>query len=253
MFIRTEKSIAEFIRFYPVVFTIAVINIILWIPTAIPTLSLGHFIYDNGVGHNLSVLLLHQYWRLVTPIFLHADFAHVIFNTFALILFGPALEKMVGKLRFILIYLGAGIIGNIGTFFMDIHSYIPHLGASGSIYGLFGIYIYMVFFRKDLINSADSQLIKTIFVLGLVMSFIRPNINISAHVFGFIGGFAFGPIFLRKVASIYNRPSSSSGIYKENPFQREKAKKLFTHLDKKKIIIIILALLVIIGFIDRFF
>lgn len=204
MFLRTERSITEFLKKYPVVSILAIINIGLWFMINFLKLPFALKIYDLGIGHNLSILLLDEYWRLFTPIFLHADLSHVAFNTFSLILFGPALEKMIGKFKFISIYLITGIIGNVGTFIVDIHSYIPHLGASGAIYGLFGVYIYMVLFRKDLISKADSQIIVTILVLGLVMTFIRPNINISAHLFGFLGGIIIGPLILRNAKSFFS-------------------------------------------------
>ncbi len=204
MFLRTERSITEFLKKYPVVSILAIINIGLWFMISFLKLPFALKIYDLGIGHNLSILLLDEYWRLFTPIFLHADLSHVAFNTFSLILFGPALEKMIGKFKFISIYLITGIIGNVGTFIVDIHSYIPHLGASGAIYGLFGVYIYMVLFRKDLISKADSQIIVTILVLGLVMTFIRPNINISAHLFGFLGGIIIGPLILRNAKSFFS-------------------------------------------------
>lgn len=209
MFTRTERSVKEFIKLYPVVSTLAIINLGLWFIINFLKLPIGLKLYDLGIGHNLTVLLLDEYWRLVTPIFLHADLSHVIFNTFALILFGPALEKMIGSFKFIIIYLLTGIIGNVGTFLIDMNSITPHLGASGAIYGLFGVYIFMVLFRKDLIGKSDSQIIITIFVLGLVMTFIRPNINISAHLFGFLGGFILGPLFLRKAKKFFSYPFRS--------------------------------------------
>lgn len=204
MFFRTEKSIKEFFKKYPIVSILAIINVGLWFIVNFLKLPFGLKLYDLGIGHNLSVLLLDEYWRLFTPIFLHADLSHVAFNTFTLILFGPALEKMLGKFKFISIYLITGIIGNLGTFIVDIHSITPHLGASGAIYGLFGVYIYMVLFRKDLISKQDSQIIITILVLGLVMSFIRPNINISAHLFGFLSGFIIGPLVLKYAKNFFS-------------------------------------------------
>src|SRR5690625_6453763 len=130
---------------------------------------------------------------------------HTIFNSFALVLFGPALEQMLGKFKFVIAYLVTGIIGNVGTYLVDPMSTIVHIGASGAIYGIFGMYIFMVFFRKHLIDSGNAQIVTTIFVIGLVMTFIRPGINIFAHVFGFIGGIALGPLILNNVQpfSIY--------------------------------------------------
>src|SRR5699024_75248 len=90
-----------------------------------------------------------------------------------------------------------------GTFIVDIQSITPHLGASGAIYGLFGVYIYIILFRKDLISKSDSQIIITILVLGLVMTFLRSNINISAHLFGFLGWFIIAPLVLSKARNFF--------------------------------------------------
>src|SRR5699024_12117184 len=95
-------------------------------------------------------------------------------------------------------YLATGIIGNVGTYIINPSSEVAHLGASGAIYGLFGIFIFMVYLRKRLIDPGSAQMITVIFVVGLALSFIHTNINIAAHIFGFIGGFALAPIFFRK-------------------------------------------------------
>src|SRR5699024_11877992 len=90
---------------------------------------------------------------------------------------------------------------NIGTFLLDPNRMepflsTPHVGASGAIYGLFGIYIYMAVFRKDLLDPASVQIGMAFFIIGMLMTFLRPGINISAHVFGFICGFVLVPIIL---------------------------------------------------------
>lgn len=195
MFFRNE-SFKDFTRFYPVVTVIVGIQLIIWLITFFDN-PLGDLIFQWGVGFN-PLIADGEYWRLITPVFLHstADFMHVLFNSFSLVLFGPALEQMLGKWKFASIYLVAGIIGNLFTFLVDTSSIIPYLGASGAVYGLLGLYIYMVFFRPELIDPASKQVIMIFTVLGLIMTFIRPGIAISAHVFGFIGGVALGPIAL---------------------------------------------------------
>lgn len=198
MFLRTERSLKEFFQFYPVVSIIVMINLILWL--LIDILQLGHSLYNFGIGHNLSIYLYDEYWRLITPIFLHAGFSHFIFNSFATVIFGPALEQMLGRIKFIIAYFVMGFAGNLGTYLIDPTSPVPHLGASGAIYGLFGIYMFMVIFRKDLIDPMNAQIVKTIFFIGLVMTFVMPNINIAAHLFGVISGFALGPILLNNAS-----------------------------------------------------
>lgn len=196
MFVRNE-SFQEFIRFYPVVTSIVVIHIVLHIWTrALPFLG-GDLIFALGIGSNAHIAI-GEYWRLVTPIFLHGSLMHMLFNSFSLVLFGPALESMLGKFRFIVAYLSTGIIANIATYFLEGISYL-HLGSSGAIYGLFGIYLYMVLVRKDLIDQASSQIVITILVIGIIMTFTNPGINILAHLFGLIAGAAVAPILLKNI------------------------------------------------------
>lgn len=198
MFIRTERSVKEFIQFYPLVSGIVIIHIILWFVIDFLQLSIGDAIYNWGAGFNPAITN-GEYWRLVTAIFLHGGLMHALFNSFSLVLFGPALEQMLGKLKFLFAYLGAGIIGNLATYFIEPNAFYVHIGASGAIYGLFGVYIYMVFFRKELIDQGSAQIIKVIFIIGLIMTFVSRGVNIYAHIFGFIGGFALAPLVLTNV------------------------------------------------------
>lgn len=203
MFLRTEKSIRDFILFYPIVSIIILINILVWLLMYIIPLdwkyglSFGEILYIFGVGNNI-LISEGEYWRLFTPIFMHAQgLTHVLFNSFSLILFGPALEQMVGKWRFILAYVGTGILANIGTYVIDPASPVSHLGASGAIYGLFGIYLFMVYFRKHLIDPQSASIVQVIFAIGLIMSFLQPRVNIPAHIFGAISGFIIATLVLK--------------------------------------------------------
>lgn len=199
MFFRTERSVKEFLYAYPVVFTIIALNLSLWVITHLLPFEFGKELYLWGAGNNYIIYAYGEYWRFLTPIFLHAEgLSHVLLNSIALIIFAPALEQMLGKIKFPLMYLLAGILGNIGTYLVDMQSLTYHIGASGSVYGLFGIYIFMVFFRKDLIDQASAQLIITISAVGMLTTFIIPGINIYAHLFGFIAGLLIAPLFLTK-------------------------------------------------------
>lgn len=249
MFIRNE-SFGSFLRSYPVISGIVTIHLVLFLWMFLFWSLGGQFIFLQGVGHNLSVAN-GEWWRLITPIFMHHAPGHFIFNSFSLVLFGPELERQLGKGRFIAIYLLTGILANIATFYVGGLGYLPHLGASGAIFGLFGIYAYMALYRKDLIDQGNSQLVMTILVIGLVMTFINSNINIYAHIFGLIAGAALAPIFLYKLKRhvpqyqhVYDKPGVSF-----NPNRWKKRR--MNASTKRKLLWVVFAILVIIGVIFR--
>lgn len=197
MFIRNE-SFEGFIKSYKVVTTLVIIHIFFYIWTDwFPFLG-GAEIRALGIGNNMMIYYFGEYWRLVTPIFLHGGLMHMAFNSFSLVLFGPALESMLGRTRFIAAYLATGILANIVYLFLG-DPMRNHLGASGAIFGLFGIYVYMVLLRKDLINQVNSQIVMTIVILGVVMTFVNPGINIIAHIFGLIAGAVLAPLILANI------------------------------------------------------
>lgn len=243
MFIRTEKSVKEFVSFYPIVSLLVIINLALWIITFIP---FGDTVYNWGIGNNFLIYEYGEYWRFITPMFLHGGLTHVLFNSFALVLFGPALEQMLGRSKFSIAYLAAGIIGNVGTYLINpSDAYTFHLGASGAIYGLYGIYIFIVLFRKRLIDAANAQIVTTIFIIGLIMTFVNTGINIYAHIFGFIGGFAVAPLVLinAEAFSIYRNKPRRSGATEFDPNRWNKKrmpKKVKTGLIWAAVIIVII-------------
>ncbi|MFD1737674.1 rhomboid family intramembrane serine protease [Bacillus salitolerans] len=245
MFLRTE-NFRTFLRFYPIVSFLVAIHFILWVWINF-RLPGGLYLLEIMVGYNMFIEQ-GEWWRLFTPILLHASFSHVLFNSFSLVLFGPALEKMLGTLKFLILYIGSGLVANIATLFLE-HSHFSHVGASGAIYGLFGAYLYMVFYRKDLIDRANSQIILTILIIGIIMSFSGGNINIIGHIFGFIGGAIIAPFLLPKRVGSYSYSYASSST----PSFNIKALKqiLPKRFDKTAIFWIVLGILVLFGFLSK--
>lgn len=188
MFTRRE-SLKEYITYYPVVSLILLIHILLFLLTTLPIFP-AKAIMGYLIGVNLYITQ-GEWWRLITPIFIHSGFSHLLFNSFSIFLFGPGLEKIVGKFRFLFIYLFTGIAANIITLFIEPLTYV-HLGSSGAIFGLFGYYISIVVFRKEMMSKSNAQVITTIAALSLIMTFLQPNINIVGHIFGFLAGLLIG-------------------------------------------------------------
>lgn len=186
MFVRTE-NFRQYIKFYPVVSAIIAINVIAYLITLIPII--GDKIFFMGMSVN-GLIAQGEWWRVVTSIFLHAGFFHILFNMFSLFLFGPELERIAGKLRFITIYLFSGIFGNVVAYLFQSGNYAS-VGASGAIYGIFGAYAALVYYTRNTVPQLK-QIIMPIIVIGLIMTFIQSNINIYAHIGGLITGFLFG-------------------------------------------------------------
>ncbi|MBO8157342.1 MAG: rhomboid family intramembrane serine protease [Bacillaceae bacterium] len=201
MFIRNE-SFKQFLRFYPVVSTLVAIHLVLWLFTELIPLRFFIELKVMGVGQN-ALIQEGEYWRIVTAIFFHFGLMHTLFNSFSLVLFGPALEVMLGKLKFILAYVLSGIGGNLATWFLGA-DYLTHAGASGAIFGLFGIYLYMMIYKKHLLDYQSTQIIKVILILGLIMTFLRANINIFAHIFGLLSGVGLAPLVLQNTRPFYS-------------------------------------------------
>lgn len=191
MFSRTE-NFSQYTKFYPVVSTIIAINVIIHLLSMVP--FVGYHIFNFGAGSNY-LLGDGQWWRLITPMFLHAGLVHLLFNMFSLFLFGPELEKLAGKVRFLTIYFLAGLIGIVATFLLQNADYV-HVGASGAIYGILGAFGALVYYTKNALPQLR-QIIIPIIIISIVMTFLTPNINITAHLTGLIVGFLFGLVYFK--------------------------------------------------------
>lgn len=186
MFIRTE-SFSQYIRQYPIVSILLMVNIAVFIVSILPVI--GYQLVDRGLGVNF-LISAGDWWRFITPMFLHGGLMHLLFNMFSLFVFGPELEKLSGKARFLTIYMLSGLFGNVASFFLHEPSY-AYLGASGAIFGIFGAYGALLYYTKRMLPQMR-QIILPIIIISVIMTFLGPNINVTAHITGLIVGFIIG-------------------------------------------------------------
>ncbi len=131
-----------------------------------------------------------QWWRLITPMFLHGGVFHIGFNMYALYVLGPGLERFYGKISFLMLYLVAGVAGNVFSFMFSTYN---SLGASTAIFGLLaaqGVFLYQ--HREMFGKSAQRSLLNVIFIA--VINFViglSPGIDNWGHLGGFVGGTLF--------------------------------------------------------------
>ncbi len=132
------------------------------------------------------LIIAGDWWRFITPVFLHFGIIHLAMNMFSLYVLGPSVETLFGKLRFFFIYMSAGIIGVMASFaFVDGVS----AGASGAIFGLLGALLYYAWLEKDASYHVDVKQIMVIVAINLVYGFSVSSIDNAGHLGGFLGGF----------------------------------------------------------------
>jgi rhomboid protease GluP len=137
-----------------------------------------------------SLIVAGQYWRLFTPMLLHGSLIHILLNMYALIILGRGLEYNFGRLRFILLYIGAGFAGNVMSF---IFSPSPSLGSSTAIFGLLAAEAVFVYQNKKFYGSRAKGILinaATIAGLNLILG-LSPGIDNWGHLGGLLGGIIF--------------------------------------------------------------
>ena len=131
-----------------------------------------------------------QVWRLVTPIFIHIGLLHLFFNSYALWMVGPQVEKIYGSARFVLLYVLTGVAGVVGSYFY--HPEVISAGASGAIFGLFGVLaVFGLKYRKTIppfFKKAVGAGVLPVIVINLIIGFSIPAIDNSAHISGLLAG-----------------------------------------------------------------
>ncbi len=141
------------------------------------------------------VLQYNQYYRFITAIFIHIGIMHLLFNGYALYIFGPQIERLMGAKKFLLFFILTGIGGNVLTFFFNFG--VVSAGASGSLFGLFGAFLYLVVKHPDMVTPQGKRSILQLLGINLLLTFTVPSISITAHLGGLIIGFLLSFIFIK--------------------------------------------------------
>jgi len=184
-----------------------------WLTYLLIFINLGVFLVETVLGilwgaglnatTNTCMLLLFgakfnlfiqagQYWRLITPIFLHIGIFHLLVNMFALRILGSDIESLFGTGRFLIIYLVSGVGGTIAS--MVFNSSIS-AGASGAIFGLIGaeaVFLYINRHSLGLFSDQRLQSLLGIIIINLLFGFATPGIDNAGHIGGLLTGALVG-------------------------------------------------------------
>lgn len=154
------------------------------------------FVYDpgnpacNAVGtRDYAGFADGAWWQLMTSVFTHVEIWHLAMNMFALFLFGPALEGIVGRARFLAVYLTGGLASSVLVLYLS-NEYGSTVGASGAIFGLLGALLVTATRAR-----VDRQWIVQNLVLGAIITVVGWRfISWQGHLGGFLGGAAAAAI-----------------------------------------------------------
>lgn len=183
------------------------------------------FLVDMLLGGSLIALggklnpaiIAGEYWRFITPIFLHGGLLHLGFNSYFLYIVGPQVEGTFGTVRFALVYFVAGLAGSVASYALTPNPEIPSIGASGALFGVIGALIPFMLLNQDVLSGTRQRVMSIAQVIGInLLIGLAPGIDNWGHIGGLLGGMAVAffasPRYVKK-ASIEQNPLVEGSNY----------------------------------------
>lgn len=139
-----------------------------------------------------------QWWRLITNTFMHGGIMHILANMYGLLFVGIFLEPLLGKTKYLLIYLTTGILASLASIYW--YDSTISVGASGAIFGLYGFFLATLLLKVFPPDFGKAFLTSTLVFVGfnLIMG-LTGGIDNAAHIGGLLSGFIFGLIMSKQL------------------------------------------------------
>lgn len=156
----------------------------------------GQFMLVHGAFYLPAVVEEQEYYRIFTCMFLHFGIEHLFNNMLVLLFLGDMLEKAVGKVRYLLIYVLGGMAGNVLSAW---HSYRTQdfsvsAGASGAVFAVIGALLFLVLIHRGKLEDLSGRRLLLMAVLTLFQGFTSIGVDNWAHVGGLLGGLILGAL-----------------------------------------------------------
>src|SRR2546423_9031623 len=185
---------------------------------SIAAMSMGGDRILNALELDKRAVAAGEYYRLWTVTLVHdpTNLLHLGFNMYALFIAGPLVEQLYGSALFLLFYLLCAAAGSVASFVFGPD--VPSVGASGAIFGLFGILMSASRTHHPVLDRRGRALvgqIGTLIIINLAFGFIVPGIDNSAHIGGLLAGLWLGFIFVpgrvTTLRNLWQRPGDAAG------------------------------------------
>lgn len=156
-----------------------------------------------------------EYWRLLTATFMHFGFEHILNNMLILVCAGSILERALGHVKYLILYLLAGIGGSTLSFLQMLYSgeYAVAAGASGAIFGIIGALLWIVIRHKGKYESLTGRGLLFMIVLSLYYGISSGGVDNWGHVGGLLMGFFLSMILYRKSRKTVDFEDESTYTY----------------------------------------
>lgn len=160
----------------------------------------GAYMMEMGAVYPPYILERGEYWRLFTATFMHFGFGHLLNNMVMLFAAGQILERAIGKWKYLLIYLAAGIGGCTLSYLEMLHSgnYAVSAGASGSVFGIVGALAWILVVHKGRYETLTGKGMIGMIVLCLYYGVSEGNVDNWGHIGGLCMGFLLCIILYRR-------------------------------------------------------
>lgn len=158
------------------------------------------FLLGHGALGVTEVFAGHEYYRLVTYMFLHAGIDHLFNNMLILWFLGDNLEKQLGHIKYLILYFMSGILAGLASMSYNsiIDRYIVCVGASGAIFGVAGALALIVLINRGRVENLTTRQMLLFIALSLYGGFTSQGVDNTAHVGGLLAGVLLGLLLYRK-------------------------------------------------------
>ena len=158
------------------------------------------FMMRHGAMYGYLVTHDHEFYRLFTCLFLHFGIEHLLNNMVILGALGWHLEQQTGRIRFLLIYFGSGLCGNIVSliFHGAAQEHTVSAGASGAIFGLMGALLWVVIANHGRLGRLSGRGMLVMVALSLYFGLSSSGVDNYAHIGGLLSGFLLALLLYRK-------------------------------------------------------
>ena len=158
------------------------------------------FMIGHGTMFVPSIIVDKEYYRFFTCFFQHFGFSHLAGNMVVLLFLGDNVERAVGTVKYLILYIFSGLIGSVGSF---LYAYVYNqgivsAGASGAIFGIIGAMLLIVIKNRGKHEEMTTLRVCVLIAYALYNGLTSENVDMAAHLFGLFGGFLLALLIYRR-------------------------------------------------------